>query len=786
MRPNFKRSLLMIVALLMLVALAACGGAATPAAEKPAEKPAEKAAPAEATKAPEAPKAEEAKATEAPKAEATEAPKAEAAPAEGKIKIGLSFSDFATERWKNEEVLMRKLLEDKGYEVVSQEANHDVKLQNDQIDNMVSQGVKGLIVIAEDGDAAATAVDKAADAGVKVLAYDRLIKSPKIAAYLSFNNVEVGRQQAKGVLTALNIDKWDVKANGPVKLVKLGGSPTDNNAILFRQGQDEVLKPYVDKGTIEVVADQWVDNWDPANALKLMENILTAASNKVDAVVASNDGTALGALQALKAQGLAGKVPISGQDATADGCNSIVKGELTVSILKDIRNLSPLATDMMDKLVKGDKIPDLKNYTMAELTNDPKQQGEVPCNFLPVEQVNKDNVYDLVVKSKFQTYDDVYRDIPEGERPAKPEDAGAAAEPTKEAAAEPAKEEAAAPAAANGIKIGLSFSDFATERWKNEEVLMRKLLEDKGYEVVSQEANHDVKLQNDQIDNMVSQGVKGLIVIAEDGDAAATAVDKAADAGVKVLAYDRLIKSPKIAAYLSFNNVEVGRQQAKGVLTALNIDKWDVKANGPVKLVKLGGSPTDNNAILFRQGQDEVLKPYVDKGTIEVVADQWVDNWDPANALKLMENILTAASNKVDAVVASNDGTALGALQALKAQGLAGKVPISGQDATADGCNSIVKGELTVSILKDIRNLSPLATDMMDKLVKGDKIPDLKNYTMAELTNDPKQQGEVPCNFLPVEQVNKDNVYDLVVKSKFQTYDDVYRDIPEGERPAKP
>ena len=334
------------------------------------------------------------------------------------------------------------------------------------------------------------------------------------------------------------------------------------------------------------------------------------------------------------------------------------------------------------------------------------------------------------------------------------------------------------------VKVGLSFSDFATERWKNEEVLMRKLLEEKGYEVLTQEANHDVKLQNDQIDNMVSQGVKALIVIAEDGDAIVTSVDKAADAGVKVIAYDRLIKTPKIAAYLSFNNVEVGRQQALGVMKAVDIENWDVAANGKLRLVKLGGSPTDNNAILFRKGQDEILSQYEDK--FEVVADQWVDNWDAANALKLMENILTAASNDIDAVVASNDGTALGALQAMKAQGLAGVVPISGQDATADGCNSIVKGELTVSILKDIRDLSPLAVDLADKLLKGETVSDLKEYTMAELTNDPSKSGNVMALFLPVFQVNKDNVYDLVVATEFQSYDDVYRDIPDAQRPPKP
>lgn len=343
-----------------------------------------------------------------------------AASGSGKTKIGLSFSDFATERWKNEEVLMRSLLEEKGYEVISAEANHDVKLQNDQIDNMVSQGVKGLIVVAEDGDAIVTSVDKAADAGVKVIAYDRLIKTSKIAAYLSFDNVEVGRQQALGVMAAIDADNWDVDAKGPARVVQLAGSPTDNNATLFTKGQTEILQPYVDSGKIEIVAQQGVENWDAANALKLMENILTAQNNDIDAVVASNDGTALGALQAMKAQGLAGVVPISGQDATADGSNSIVKGELTVSILKDIRNLSPLAIDVMDKLIKGEAVEGMKNFSLAELTVDDTKTGEVPCVFLQVQQVNKGNVYDLVVKSGFQSYDDVYRDIPESERPAKP------------------------------------------------------------------------------------------------------------------------------------------------------------------------------------------------------------------------------------------------------------------------------------------------------------------------------------------------------------------------------
>ncbi len=334
----------------------------------------------------------------------------------------------------------------------------------------------------------------------------------------------------------------------------------------------------------------------------------------------------------------------------------------------------------------------------------------------------------------------------------------------------------ALPVAAKSVKIGLSISDFETERWPVEQAIMTKLAAGKGAQVISQVANHDPKLQNDQIENMVLQGVDVIIIIAEDGAAAASAVNAAAADGVPCIAYDRLIKTDKLAAYISFDNVEVGRTQSRGVLKKQNKGRF----------VMLGGSPTDNNAILFRKGQMEILKPLIDKGDIEVVADQWVENWSPANATKIMENILTAQQNKIDAVVASNDGTALGALQAMKAQGLAGKVPISGQDATAAGCKSIVEDELTMSVYKDVRLLSPMAIDMAIKLAKGEKLEGLKDYTLAELTLDDKLKGKVPCNFLKVFGVDKDNVYDLIVKSKFQSYDDVYKDIPKDKRPPRP
>ena len=329
-------------------------------------------------------------------------------------------------------------------------------------------------------------------------------------------------------------------------------------------------------------------------------------------------------------------------------------------------------------------------------------------------------------------------------------------------------------AAADKPMIGLSFSDFTLERWVREAEEMTKLAESAGAEVIVQEANHDPKIQNDQIENMVLQGADVILIVAEDGAAAATAVDAAAEAGVKCIAYDRLIKSPNNAVYISFDNVEVGRAQARGVL--------EVKDSG--KFALLGGSPTDNNAVLVRQGQMEVLQPYIDSGQIEIVADQWVPNWDTAEALKIMENMLTATNNEIDAVVASNDSTALGAIEALRAQGLAGKVPISAQDATAAGCNAVAKGDLTVTVYKDIRKLVPLSIDIAIKLAKGESVEGLQDFSLAELTGE-DLEGTVSCRFLEVIGATQDNLYEVIVKSGYQSYDDVYKGVPEEDRPPK-
>jgi len=325
------------------------------------------------------------------------------------------------------------------------------------------------------------------------------------------------------------------------------------------------------------------------------------------------------------------------------------------------------------------------------------------------------------------------------------------------------------------IKIGLSFDTFDIERWPRERDKMTELAKAAGADVISASAEKDANKQNDQIENMVTQGADVIIIVANDGASCATAVNQAAKDGVPCIAYDRLIPTDKLAAYITFDNVEVGRQQALGVLNVKN------KGN----FVLLGGSPTDNNATLVRMGQMSALKSLIDSGDIKVVADQWVDGWSQEKAVTIIENILTTQQNKVDAIVSSNDGTALGAIQALEAQGLAGKVPCSGQDATGPACKAVVEGKLTVTVFKDINLLSPMAIDLAMKLAKKEAI-DLPKRSLAELTGKTNLAGSVPCKFLDVVQVTKDNMIDVVIKSGFQQYDEVYKDIPADKRPPKP
>jgi len=261
--------------------------------------------------------------------------------------VGVSWSNFQEERWKTDEAAIKAVLDAAGVEYISADAQSSSAKQLSDIENLIARGAKALIILAQDASAVGPAVDAAADEGIPVIAYDRLIEDSR-AFYLTFDNVEVGRMQARAVLA--------VQPTGNYVMIK--GSPTDPNADFLRGGQQEIVQAAIDAGEITIVAEAYTDGWLPANAQRNMEQILTAQDNKVDAVVASNDGTAGGVVAALTAQGMEG-IPVSGQDGDHAALNRVALGTQTVSVWKDARELGKAAGEIAIALAGGAMTADI-------------------------------------------------------------------------------------------------------------------------------------------------------------------------------------------------------------------------------------------------------------------------------------------------------------------------------------------------------------------------------------------------------------------------------------------
>ncbi|MBA4326161.1 MAG: D-xylose ABC transporter substrate-binding protein [Rhodobacter sp.] len=275
-------------------------------------------------------------------------------------------------------------------------------------------------------------------------------------------------------------------------------------------------------------------------------------------------------------------------------------------------------------------------------------------------------------------------------------------------------------AAAQDLKVCVSWSNFREERWKTDEAAIKGALDAAGAEYISADAQTSASKQLADIEGMITQGCSALIILAQDSASIGPALDAAADAGIPVVGYDRMIDDPR-AFYLTFDNVEVGRMQARAVLEAMPKGRY----------VMIKGSPVDPNADFLRGGQQEVLQAAIDAGDITIVAEAYTDDWQPANAQRNMEQILTETDNGVDAVVASNDGTAGGVVAALTAQGMAG-IPVSGQDGDMAALNRVALGTQTVSVWKDSRALGKAAGEIAVALAQGtamDAIPGATRFT---------------------------------------------------------
>jgi len=324
------------------------------------------------------------------------------------------------------------------------------------------------------------------------------------------------------------------------------------------------------------------------------------------------------------------------------------------------------------------------------------------------------------------------------------------------------------PAHARGELVGVSWSNFQEERWKKDEAAIKAALEAAGARYVAADAQGSNEKQLADVEALIAKGAKALIILAQDANAVLPAVAKARQAGVPVVAYDRLIEDSAVL-YLTFDNVEVGRMQARAVLA--------VKPRGNYVFIK--GSPTDPNADFLNAGQREVLKPAMDKGEVRIVGEQYTDGWAPENAQRNMEQILTKNRNKVDAVVASNDGTAGGVVAALRAQNMIG-VPVSGQDGDVAALNRVARGEQTVTVWKDARELGRAAGTFAAQMAAGTKLADVKG---AQPWTGGSRKLTIPAVFLKPLPVTRDNLQ-AVIDAGWTTKAQVCAGVAAAKAPA--
>ncbi|OON63048.1 D-xylose ABC transporter substrate-binding protein [Massilia sp. KIM] len=308
----------------------------------------------------------------------------------------------------------------------------------------------------------------------------------------------------------------------------------------------------------------------------------------------------------------------------------------------------------------------------------------------------------------------------------------------------------AAQADAKNPKIGFSIDDLRLERWTRDRDYFTQAAEKLGAKVYVQSADASEQRQIAQIENLISRGVDVLVIVPYNATVLNNAIREAKKAKIKVVSYDRLILGADVDAYISFDNTTVGELQAQSLV--------QLKPKGNYYL--LGGAPTDNNAKMLREGQLKVLKPLVDKGDIKVVGQQWVKDWSASEAMAIVENALTANGNKIDAVVASNDATAGGAIQALAAQKLAGKVAVSGQDADLAAVRRVIAGTQSMTVYKPLKEIASSAARLAVQLVRNEK-PAFN----AKMNNNFKQVDTV---LLKPVLLNKSNV-DVLVKDGFYT-----------------
>jgi D-xylose transport system substrate-binding protein len=317
----------------------------------------------------------------------------------GTLKIGFLMDSLKVERWQTDLDRFQKRAGELGAEVLAETAEGDDELQLQQAQKLLASGVKVLVLVPHDAGKAVRIVSAAKARHVPLLCYERLVRDPDVTFFIGVD------ASAVGYLQAFVISERAPRGNYAL----IGGSPSDINAKILHDAQMGVLKPMVDRGDIKIVSDTWTKDWDPSEAYAHMAAAIETTKGDITAVVASNDGTAGGAIQALEDHKLAGKVFVSGQDADLAAIIRILDGTQTMTVYKPLSSQAKLAAEAAVAYAKGDSVKTLATISIGNKT--------IPATLLAPVAVTKDNVKQTVIKDGFQNLETIQKSLPKEKWP---------------------------------------------------------------------------------------------------------------------------------------------------------------------------------------------------------------------------------------------------------------------------------------------------------------------------------------------------------------------------------
>ena len=611
---------------------------------------------------------------------------------------------------------------------------------------MIANGCKALVIASIDGDSLGTVLAQAKEKGIPVIAYDRLImNSDAVTYYATFDNWLVGTKQGEFIEAQLGLKD----GKGPFNIEFITGDPGDNNINFFFDGAMSILQQYLDNGQLVCPSGQTekavvaTANWATDAAQARFENILSSnyADKNLDAVLASNDSTALGVENALQSSYSGDVYPvITGQDCDIAIMKNLIEGKQAMSVFKDTRTLASKVVEMVDAIMKGEEPPINDTNTYDNGT------GIIPSFLCEPVACTVDNYKELLIDSGYYTFEQLGID---GEA----------------APAETAEEK-------NLVGVAMPTKDL--QRWNQDGEYMKAMLEEAGYEVDLQFGGNDVQTQLSQLENMIANGCKVLVIASIDGSSLGTVLAQAKEANIPVIAYDRLIMdSDAVSYYATFDNWLVGTTQGEFIRDALDLDN----AEGPFNIEFITGSPDDNNINYFFDGAMSILQPYLDNGKLVCPSGQTAkldvatQGWSTELAQSRFENILSSFygdGTPLHAVLASNDSTALGVENALASSYTNDIYPvITGQDCDIAIMKNLVEGKQAMSVFKDTRTLAARVVTMVDALMKGTEpeVNDTETYNNGVKVVPSYLCGPTACT--------AENYKEILIDSGYYTEDQI-------------